>query len=82
MMHHELETLRQAVRKAGAQALKLAGEGFETHIKKDRSPVTSADLAVNQILQDVLMTAFPHDAWLSEETPDDPPFKKQSGLDY
>jgi myo-inositol-1(or 4)-monophosphatase len=72
MMHHELETLRQAVRKAGAQALKLAAEGFETHIKKDRSPVTSADLAVNQILQDVLMTAFPHDAWLSEETPDDP----------
>ena len=69
---HELEVLRQAVRLAGQQALKLAAEGFETHIKKDRSPVTTADLAVNQILHERLLTAFPHDAWLSEETPDDP----------
>jgi len=68
---HELEVLQKAVRQAGQQALKLAAEGFETHIKKDRSPVTTADLAVNQILRDVLLTAFPHDAWLSEETPDD-----------
>ena len=69
--NHELEVLRKAVRQAGQQALKLAAEGFETHIKKDRSPVTTADLAVNQILHEVLLTAFPHDAWLSEETPDD-----------
>ncbi|MDQ6732540.1 MAG: 3'(2'),5'-bisphosphate nucleotidase CysQ [Nitrospirota bacterium] len=69
--NHELEVLRQAVRQAGQQALKLATEGFETHIKKDHSPVTTADLAVNQILHEVLLTAFPHDAWLSEETPDD-----------
>jgi myo-inositol-1(or 4)-monophosphatase len=70
--NHELEVLRQAVRQAGQQALKLAAEGFETHIKKDRSPVTTADLAVNQILHELLLTAFPHDAWLSEESPDDP----------
>jgi myo-inositol-1(or 4)-monophosphatase len=70
--NHELEVLRKAVRQAGQQALKLAAEGFETHIKKDRSPVTTADLAVNQILHEVLLAAFPHDAWLSEETPDDP----------
>jgi myo-inositol-1(or 4)-monophosphatase len=69
--NHELEVLRKAVRQAGQQALKLAAEGFETHIKKDRSPVTTADLAVNQILHEMLLTAFPHDAWLSEETPDD-----------
>lgn len=70
--NHELEVLQQAVRQAGQQALKLAAEGFETHIKKDRSPVTTADLAVNQILRERLLTTFPHDAWLSEETPDDP----------
>ena len=70
--NHELEVLRQAVRQAGQQVLKLAAEGFETHIKKDRSPVTTADLAVNQILHELLLTAFPHDAWLSEESPDDP----------
>lgn len=69
--NHELEVLRQAVRQAGQQVLKLAAEGFETHIKKDRSPVTTADLAVNQILHELLLTAFPHDAWLSEESPDD-----------
>jgi myo-inositol-1(or 4)-monophosphatase len=69
--NHELEVLRKAVRQAGQQALKLAAEGFETHIKKDRSPVTTADLAVNQILHEMLLTAFPYDAWLSEETPDD-----------
>jgi myo-inositol-1(or 4)-monophosphatase len=71
-MNHELEVLRQAVRQAGQQVLKLAAEGFETHIKKDRSPVTTADLAVNQILHDLLLAAYPHDAWLSEESPDDP----------
>ncbi|MBA2251935.1 MAG: 3'(2'),5'-bisphosphate nucleotidase CysQ [Nitrospirales bacterium] len=70
--NHELEVLQQAVRQAGQQVLKLAAEGFETHIKKDHSPVTTADLAVNQILHDLLLTAFPHDAWLSEESPDDP----------
>lgn len=70
--NHELEVLRQATRQAGQQALKLAVEGFEIHIKKDRSPVTTADLAVNQILHELLLAAFPHDAWLSEETPDDP----------
>lgn len=71
MMEQELETLREAVRRAGSHALKLASEGFETYIKKDRSPVTSADLAVNEILKEVLLTAFRGDAWLSEETPDD-----------
>lgn len=69
---HELEALRQAVRQAGQQVLKLAAEGFETHIKKDRSPVTTADLAVNQIVQELLLKAFPNDAWLSEESPEDP----------
>ncbi len=42
------------------------------HIKKDRSPVTTADLAVNQILRESLLAAYPQDAWLSEESPDDP----------
>ena len=70
--NHELEVLRQAVRQAGQHVLKLAAEGFETHIKKDRSPVTTADLAVNQIMQEVILKAFPSDAWLSEESPEDP----------
>ena len=60
------------MRIAGAEALRLASEGFETHMKADQSPVTSADLAVNQILQTHLLNMFPHDGWLSEESPDSP----------
>lgn len=50
----------------------MAAEGFETVQKADRSPVTSADLAVNKILQSRLQSAFPADGWLSEESPDGP----------
>lgn len=68
---YELDVLIEAIRAAGAEALRLAVEGFETIKKLDHSPVTSADLAVNQILQSRLQSAFPLDGWLSEESPDD-----------
>ncbi len=67
----ELERLDEAIRTAGAEATRLAVEGFETMKKPDHSPVTSADLAVNRILHAHLLSAFPHDGWLSEESPDD-----------
>lgn len=57
---------------AGAEALNLAAHGFEIHTKADHSPVTSADLAVNDILRTRLLAAFPDDGWLSEESPDSP----------
>lgn len=68
----ELHILNDAIRTAGAEALRFAADGFETHIKADQSPVTSADLAVNEILQSRLLAAFPRDGWLSEESPDGP----------
>jgi len=71
-MNREHDILCQAVKQAGQQVLRMADEGFETHNKDDGSPVTSADLAVNQILQDILLKEFPEDGWLSEESPDDP----------
>lgn len=67
----ELTRLEDAMRDAGTEALRLASAGFETIKKPDQSPVTSADLAVNQILHTQLLSAFPHDGWLSEESPDD-----------
>jgi myo-inositol-1(or 4)-monophosphatase len=70
--HDELDVLIRAVRAAGGEALRMAVDGFETVQKADHSPVTSADLAVNQILQSRLQSAFPGDGWLSEESPDDP----------
>ena len=69
-MEQELSILSDAMIQAGREALRLATAGFETHTKQDQSPVTSADLAVNQILQQSLSAAYPEDGWLSEETPD------------
>jgi myo-inositol-1(or 4)-monophosphatase len=68
----EVEQLEAAMRAAGSEALRLARDGFETIKKPDQSPVTSADLAVNDILYAHLLSAFPQDGWLSEESPDNP----------
>lgn len=67
---YERDVLIDVIRKAGAEALRFVAEGFETIQKPDQSPVTSADLAVNQVLQSRLESAFPQDGWLSEESPD------------
>ncbi len=69
---HELYILVDAIRAAGAEVLQFSSKEFVTHTKEDLSPVTSADLAVNQILESRLLDKFPHDAWLSEESPDNP----------
>jgi len=69
---HELETIRTALDHASERLKRILYDGLKVHIKPDGSPVTNADLEVNQILQDSLLSAFPHDAWLSEESPDNP----------
>jgi len=66
----EFQILTSAIREAGAEALRRARDGFQIFTKPDQSPVTSADLAVNEILQDRLLGQFPDDGWLSEESPD------------
>jgi myo-inositol-1(or 4)-monophosphatase len=71
-MERELAILTSAIRHAGERAMDLAKKGFEVQTKRDRSPVTSADLEVNRILHDMQNTHFPDDGWLSEESPDDP----------
>jgi myo-inositol-1(or 4)-monophosphatase len=68
----ERAIVAETVRQAGAAMMQLASHGFETQIKADRSPVTSADLAVNRILHERLSREFPEYGWLSEETPDRP----------
>jgi myo-inositol-1(or 4)-monophosphatase len=71
-MEHELTMVSQAVRQAGDRTLQIGRSGFETWTKKDRSPVTSADLEVNRLLYETIQREFPGDGWLSEEGPDDP----------
>lgn len=68
---YELSTIQATVREAGEKVLQLARDGFETHVKADQSPVTTADLEVDQHIKERLLNSFPEDGWLSEETPDD-----------
>ena len=73
MKHNESEVtfLHEVVREAGKRVLELAQDGFDIQIKPDHSQVTTADFEVDRILKDRLLTTYPEDGWLSEETPDD-----------
>ncbi len=71
-MERELTRLVDTMKKAGARARELAARGFDVQIKNDRSPVTTADLEVNDIFHDMQQMHFPDDGWLSEESPDKP----------
>ena len=67
----EVTFLHEIVREAGKRVLEIAQNGFDIKIKPDHSQVTTADLEVDQFLKERLLTAYPEDGWLSEETPDD-----------
>ena len=64
--------LKEAVRDAGALAMRYFGTDLRKWSKDaDNSPVTEADIAVNDLLQARLTSARPEYGWLSEETEDD-----------
>jgi myo-inositol-1(or 4)-monophosphatase len=63
--------LERVVREAGAIAREIFEGSCKTWHKKDGSPVTEADLAVNKYLGEHLRAARPDYAWLSEENEDD-----------
>ena len=66
----DAERLAQAVREAGALALKTFRGTVKTWTKGKDSPVSEADIAVNELLHDRLNGA--DYGWLSEESLDDP----------
>ncbi|WP_420479235.1 3'(2'),5'-bisphosphate nucleotidase CysQ [Brevundimonas sp. FT23028] len=68
----DLELIRDAVLAAGELALSEREAGLKIWSKSGGSPVTSADLAVDALLRDRLLTARPDYGWLSEETADSP----------
>lgn len=70
MYSHELDTVHLALSQASNRLKRITYEGLQVQIKPDGSPVTNADLEVNQIIQQTLLNVFPNDAWLSEESPD------------
>ena len=71
-MERELSRLVATVRNAGAKVRELVKDGFDVQTKSDSSPVTTVDIEVNRILQEMQRREFPLDGWLSEESPDDP----------
>ena len=63
--------LRDTVREAGALALSLFRTELKNWTKGASSPVSEADIAVNELISGRLRSATPHYGWLSEESVDD-----------
>ena len=64
------ESLLDAFLKAGKIAREISLEGVKITIKKDNSPVTNGDLAVDEILQTEIKKLTPNIPVISEETID------------
>ncbi len=67
----EAELLKSTVREAGALALSLFRTELRNWTKGASSPVSEADIAVNDLLEQRLREATPDYGWLSEESVDD-----------
>lgn len=63
--------LAGTVRDAGALALRMFGTGLKTWTKGISSPVSEADIAVNNLIEARLRAATPGHGWLSEESAED-----------
>ncbi len=72
MPESNLDILKSAAIRAGDIAMRYWRNAPKTWEKADQQgPVTEADLAVNEMLQDTLCGVRPSFGWLSEETEDD-----------
>lgn len=63
--------LKDTVREAGALALSMFRTELKNWTKGKSSPVSEADIAVNDLLEQRLRSATPDYGWLSEESADD-----------
>ena len=57
---------------AGQVVMQYYQSNYDIRNKSPNNPVTTADLASNQQIQQVIKEAFPNDGWLSEESKDSP----------
>jgi myo-inositol-1(or 4)-monophosphatase len=67
----DAKLLKDTVREAGALALSLFRTELKNWTKGSSSPVSEADIAVNDLLETRLRSATPDYGWLSEESVDD-----------
>ncbi|TYR31989.1 3'(2'),5'-bisphosphate nucleotidase CysQ [Mesorhizobium microcysteis] len=68
----DLALIRDAAREGGEIAMRHFGRDPDTWMKNGTSPVTAADIAVDNFLRETLRAARPAYGWLSEETVDGP----------
>jgi myo-inositol-1(or 4)-monophosphatase len=67
----ELNTALRAAQEAGSIIRALFKGKFDVHEKSKNNPVTSADIAANHKIREIIQGKFPDDGWLSEEDKDD-----------
>jgi myo-inositol-1(or 4)-monophosphatase len=70
IMARDAALLTDTVREAGALALSLFGTDLKNWTKGASSPVSEADIRVNDLLEATLRSATPEYGWLSEESAD------------
>src|SRR6478735_10885940 len=63
--------MEQTVREAGALGLAMFRTELRKWTKGESSPVSEADIAVNDLVEQRLRAATPDYGWLSEESVDD-----------
>ena len=66
-MHRELEFMHKVADEASDLAMHFFTTGAKVDVKPDRSLVTDADLAVEQLVRTRIAERFPHDAIVGEE---------------
>ena len=71
VLAREATLLKDTVRQAGRLALSLFRTDLKNWTKGTSSPVSEADIAVNDLLESKLRSATPDYGWLSEESADD-----------
>lgn len=71
VLSRDADLLARTAREAGALALSLFRTELKTWTKGTSSPVSEADIAVNDLIEARLRTATPDYGWLSEESADD-----------
>ena len=71
-MKSDLALILETAREAGDLARRMKADGLKIWSKEGGSPVTNADIAVDELLKARLEAARPDYGWLSEETADDP----------
>jgi myo-inositol-1(or 4)-monophosphatase len=67
----ELEIAKRAALEAGRVVRDARAAGLEVKYKSGTDPVTNADLEADTVILEMLRIAFPHDAFLTEESTDD-----------